>query len=184
MRLDRRLENLPSIYGRWLDYYWRRCYHRSRCYHRRRGNNDRSRGYNRRSGSDNNGRRSNDIAHDGGGSKRRSSDSPSAVVTVMMVVVMMTRHMMMARGVVETRSAMEAMSTMMSTGTGECETCHSHCCDNYCQFLVHVFPSLSVIVDIMVRKCHPGNLTKKNRGQENFPVRRSLAYIHSFRTRN
>jgi hypothetical protein len=54
------------------------------------------------------------------------------VMTVMMMVVMM-RHMMVARSMMETRSS------MMSTGTGECETCHSHCCDNYCQFLVHVF---------------------------------------------
>ena len=161
MRLDRRFENLPSIYGRWLDNYRRRCYHRSRCYHRCRGNHDRSGSHNRRCGSDNNGSRSNDIAHDGCCSYCRSSDSPSAVVTMMMVV--------MRSGMMMTRSTMEARSAMMSTRTGKCETCHSHCCDNYCQFLVHVFPSLSVIVDIMVRKCHPGNLTKKNRGQEKFP---------------
>ena len=114
------IEHLPPIYGRRLDNYrsWR--------------NNDRSGGYNRRCGSDNNGSRSYDIAHDGGCSNCRSSDSPSAVVTVMMMVVMM-RHMMVARSMMETRSS------MMSTGTGKCETCHSHCCDNYCQFLVHVF---------------------------------------------
>ena len=120
------IEHLPPVYGRRLDNYrsWRN--NRSRC------NNDRSGGYNRRCGSDNNGSRSNYIAHDGCCSYCRSSDSPSAVVTVMMMVVMM-RHMMVARGMMETRSS------MMSTGTGECETGHSHCCDNYCQFLVHVF---------------------------------------------
>ena len=120
------IEHLPPVYGRRLDNYrsWRN--NRSRC------NNDRSGGYNRRCGSDNNGSRSNDIAHDGCCSYCRSSDSPSAVMTVMMMVVMM-RHMMVAR------SMMEARSAMMSTRTSKCETCHSHCCDNYCQFLVHVF---------------------------------------------
>lgn len=130
MRLDWRPENLPSIHGRWLDNYRRRCYHRSR------GNHDRSGSHNRRSRSDNDRRRSYDIAHDGCCSYCRSSDSPSAVVTVMMVVV---RNVMMARSMMETGTSMEAMSTMMSTGTGECETCHCHCCDHYCQFLVHVF---------------------------------------------
>jgi hypothetical protein len=52
---------------------------------------------------------------------------------MMVVVMMMTRHMMMAR------SMMEAGAAMMPTGAGECETCHCHCCDHYCQFLVHVF---------------------------------------------
>ena len=127
------IEHLPPVYGRRLDNYrsWRN--NRSRC------NNDRSGGYNRRCGSDNNGSRSNDIAHDGCCSYCRSSDSPSAVVTVMMVVVMMTRHMMMARSMMEAGAAMETVAAMMPTGAGECETSHCHCCDHYCQFLVHVF---------------------------------------------
>ena len=131
-----KIEHLPPVYGCRLDNYRSRGYHRSRRNNRCRGNNDRSRGYNRRSGSDNNGRRSNDIAHDGCCSYCRSSDSPSAVVTVMMVVM---GNVMMARSMMEAGAAMEAMSTMMPTGTSECETCHCHCCYHYCQFLVHVF---------------------------------------------
>ena len=121
-----RIEHLPAVYGSRLDNYRCRGNNRSRC------NDDRCGGYNRRSRSDNDRSGSYYITHYSSSSKCRGSDSPSAVVTVMMMVVMM-RHMMVARSMMETRSS------MMSTGTGKCETCHSHCCDNYCQFLVHVF---------------------------------------------
>ena len=131
-----RIEHLPAVYGSRLDNYRCRGNNRSRC------NDDRC-------GSDNNGSRSNDIAHDGGGSKCRSSDSPSAVMTVMMMVVMM-RHMMVARSMMETRSA------MMSAGTGKRKTGHCCCYNHYCQFLVHVF-----LLFLSLLTSELGNVTMK-----------------------
>ena len=130
-----RIEHLPAVYGSRLDNYRCRC------------NDDRCGGYNRRSRSDNDRSGSYYITHYCSSSKCRGSDSPSAVVTMMMV---MMRHMMM------TRSMMEARSAMMSTRTGECETGHSHCCDNYCQFLVHVF-----LLFLSLLTSELGNVTMK-----------------------
>ena len=126
MRQVLQLRYLPPIHCCRLNNNWRRRNNRSRRYHYWRG------GHDSRCRRNHYWRGSYDIAHDGRCSYCRSSDSPSAVVTMMMVVVMVRNGMMM------TGASMEARSAVMSTGTGKCETGHSHCCDYYCQFLIHV----------------------------------------------